>query len=53
MCFACQDLASPMKISQITFVFCVFSGKKCLAHDETKNNRYKKLMPVSQGLIYR
>jgi hypothetical protein len=33
---ACQDLASRMNISQITFFFCVFSGKKTLTHGGKK-----------------
>jgi hypothetical protein len=36
MCFACQDLASRIKISQITYFSCVFLGKKTLAHGEPK-----------------
>ena len=51
-CFACQDLASHMNISQITFFFCIFSGKKTLAHGETKKQIYK-LMHVSQDLIFK
>jgi hypothetical protein len=42
-CFACQDLASCMNISQITFFFCVFSGKKTLAHGETQKIEMEKL----------
>jgi hypothetical protein len=34
--FACQDLASCIKISQITSFSCVFSGKKALAHGESE-----------------
>jgi hypothetical protein len=34
--FACQDLASSIKISQITSFSCVFSGKKTLAHGESE-----------------
>jgi hypothetical protein len=34
--FACEDLASCSKISQITHFSCVFSGKKILAHGESK-----------------
>jgi hypothetical protein len=36
-CFAGQDLASRMNMSQITFFFCLFSGKKTLAHGERKS----------------
>jgi hypothetical protein len=50
MPFACQDWSSCIKISQITFFSCVFSGKKTLAHGESKVLIWK-LMPVSQGLI--
>jgi hypothetical protein len=42
-CFACQDLASCMNISQITFFFCVFSGKKTLAHGETQKIEMENL----------
>jgi hypothetical protein len=34
--FAGQDWASHIKISQIAYFSCVFSGKKTLAHGETK-----------------
>jgi hypothetical protein len=33
-CFACQNLASPIKILQITNFSCVFSGNKTPKHDE-------------------
>ena len=33
---ACQDLASRIKISQITYFSCVFLGKKTLAYGEPK-----------------
>jgi hypothetical protein len=36
MPFACQDWASHVKISQITYFSCIFPGKKTLAHGETK-----------------
>jgi hypothetical protein len=36
MPFACQDLASHIKISQIIYFSHVFSGKKTLAHGESK-----------------
>jgi hypothetical protein len=51
MPFACQDWSSCIKISQITFFSRVFSGKKTLAHGESKKFLWK-LMPVSQGLIF-
>ena len=50
MHFACQDWSSCIKISQITFFSCVFSGKETLAHGESKI-LILQLMPVSQGLI--
>jgi hypothetical protein len=34
--FAYEDLASCIKISQITHFFCIFSWKKTLAHGESK-----------------
>jgi hypothetical protein len=34
--FACQDWASHIKISQITYFSRVFPGKKTLAHGESK-----------------
>ena len=53
MPFACQDWASHIKISQITYFSCVFPGKKTLAHGESK----AKIWPIdssdlSQGLIF-
>jgi hypothetical protein len=36
MRFAGQDLPSDIKISQIIYLCCVFSGKKILAHGEPK-----------------
>jgi hypothetical protein len=36
MPFACQDLASRIKISQMIYFSHVFSGKKTLAHGESK-----------------
>ena len=34
--FACQDLASRIKSSQITHFFCIFSGTKTLSHGQSK-----------------
>jgi hypothetical protein len=36
MPFACQDLASRITISQISYFSHVFSGKETLAHGESK-----------------
>ena len=36
MPFACQDLATHIRSSQITRFFCVFSGTKTLSHGESK-----------------
>jgi hypothetical protein len=36
MPFACPDWALRIKISQIPYLSCVFSGKKTLAHGESK-----------------
>jgi hypothetical protein len=50
MPFACQDVASCIKISQITCFSFVFSGKKTLAPGESKKFIWE-LIHVSQGLI--
>jgi hypothetical protein len=48
--FACQDLASHITISQITYFTCVFPGKRPLNMVNQKH-RQSQLMPLSQGLI--
>jgi hypothetical protein len=41
-CFACEDLALCIKISQFTHFFCVFLGKKTLmTHGEKKTYMWK------------
>jgi hypothetical protein len=49
--FACQDLASHIKISQITFFSYVFLGEKTIKHGE-KKHRYVHVMAVIQGLFF-
>ena len=50
-CFGCQDLASCIKVSQITF-FPVFSQEKRPLHMVNQKHRYGQLIPVSQRLIW-
>jgi hypothetical protein len=49
-CFTGQDLASCIKISQITS-FPVFSQEKRPLHMVNQKQQYCQFMPVSQGLI--
>ena len=50
-CFGCQDLASCIKVSQITF-FPVFSQEKRPLHIVNQKHKHGQFMPVSQGLIF-
>jgi hypothetical protein len=50
MPFTCQDWASHIKISQITYFSCIFPGKRPL-HMVKQKHRYGQLMNLIQFFI--